>query len=141
MNISDRRQQPTRQRVNPQAVEKQEPEPKPDLYIVKMEPTGGRAREDFYFDVTVRNRGEVAAGDFDVQVKGFGVKDDTARLEGGLEPKKRATVRVGPVRVNIPGRVHYRGKVDSSEEVDESREGNNRAYKEMYIFDPWGAKE
>lgn len=123
--------------ANVQNTRKDKSEPKPDLVITKMEPTGGRAREDFYFDVTVKNRGQVAADDFNVQIKGFGVKNDSERVEG-LEPKERKKVRVGPVRVNLPGTFFYRAKADSSDEIDESRETNNRKHKEMYIFDPWG---
>lgn len=112
-----------------------QPQTKPDLVIDKFEPTGGRAGEDFYFDVTVRNRTDVAAGGFDVKLDGFGVKKDTARVDG-LGPKERKQVRVGPVNVPFQGNHSYHAKADSKNEVDESREGNNTAYKDMFIFDP-----
>jgi subtilase family serine protease len=129
---------------NPQASEvwtktqpgKREPDSKADLVIDKFEPTGGRANEDFYFDVTVRNRNDVAAGGFNVEVRGFGVKNGSGRIEG-LGPKQRATVRVGPVNVPFQGNHSYQAHADSKNEVDEAREGNNRAYKDMFIFDPW----
>lgn len=113
-----------------------QPQTKPDIVIDKFEPTGGRAHEDFYFDVTLRNRSEVAAGSFEVEVKGFGVKDGTERVDG-LGPKERKRVRVGPVNVGSQGTYHYRAEADSLKEIDESREGNNSGHKEVFIFEPW----
>lgn len=102
----------------------------PDLVVDDIRPNDSFPwpGEAVYFDVTVTNKGDKAAGAFNVRLSSDDL-DQTSRVKDGLQPGAKVKLRqMGPLQVGYASMYWVQATADSSGEVDETREDNNDIY-------------
>ena len=97
----------------------------PDLVVLGVEPEirDPRAGQRVHFSVTVANRGEADAGEFQVRLGGDEIRQEVT--VPGLPAGQSVTLRMGPRVTDLKSLYQVQADVDPANRVPESREDNN----------------
>lgn len=114
----------------------------PDLVIDRFDPSNGFPYPGDRIDlsVTVRNQGNQAAGPFNVEVSGDGMRPEWKRVPG-LAAGGSSRLLFGPANVGGGFSAWYDAEVDTANEVSETREDNNWAKTSVSVRDPFPPRD
>ena len=110
----------------------------PDLIIDSFEPNPDTPvpGQKIFFDVRVKNQGNFRSEQFDVKVRGQGIKRKAQRAKA-LEPGQSQKFKFGPTRLRGDGLYTFEATADTENEVAETREDNNWQISIVSVKNPF----